>query len=136
MLAVVDSGPLLASVDAGDPDHAACVEALRQPGLTLLIPALCVAEVSYLLGNRYGAQIESRFVRSLANFHVIAAEPDDWKRIADLVRQYADLALGATDASVVVLAERNRTNLVITLDHCHFNVVRDRTGNPFKLLPD
>lgn len=135
MLIVVDSGPLLASVDAGDPDHAACVAALEQPGQTLLIPALCIAEVAYLLARRYGADLESRFVRSLADFGVIAPEPEDWPRIAELVEQYSDLGLGTTDASVVVLAERNEVTRIVTLDHRHFGVVRNTRGEAFTLLP-
>lgn len=135
LLAVVDSGPLLASVDAGDPDHAPCVAALEAPGQTLLLPALCIAEVAYLLGSRYSASIESQFVRSLTDFDVAAPEPDDWSRIAELVERYADLGLGTTDASVIALAERAGTHRIITLDHRHFGVVRDAAGHAFTLLP-
>jgi len=37
---------------------------------------------------------------------VINLEPADWRRTSDLVIQYADLPLGAVDASVVAVAER------------------------------
>ena len=135
MLAIVDSGPLLATVNAADPDHAACVEALTQREFTQIIPALCVAEVCYFLGQRHGPEVEARFVASLAGFHVVAPDPEDWIRIGELVRHYGDLPLGATDASVAVLAERMGTTRIVTLDRRHFTVLRNNRGRPFDLYP-
>lgn len=47
----------------------------------------------------------------------------DTARMAALVRQYADLRLGAADASVIALAERLNITDVATLDRRHFTVV-------------
>ena len=57
-------------------------------------------------------------------------------RIAELVDQYADFPLGATDASVIALAERLNTVVVITLDRRHFAAVRPRHAPALQLLPD
>ena len=135
MLAIADSGPLLASVDVADPDHAACVKALSGRGADIVIPALCVAEVAYFLGKRHGAEVQARFLEGLANFPVIAPDPDDWVHMGGLVRQYADLPLGTVDASVAVLAMRLDTNRIITLDHRHFSVLRNPQGKRFELSP-
>ncbi len=135
MLAIVDSGPLLATANDADPDHAACVDALTQRNLDLMIPALCVAEVCYFLGERHGLDIEARFVAGLADFPVVAPDPEDWPAIADLVRRYRDFPLGTTDASVVVLAERMDTTRIVTLDRRHFGVLKNRRGQPFELYP-
>jgi predicted nucleic acid-binding protein len=59
----------------------------------------------------------------------------DLGRVADLVEQYADLGLGATDASVVVLADRHGQRRIATLDCRHFSVVRPATGGSFELIP-
>jgi len=134
-IAIVDSGPLIASAIASDPDHRACLEALRTPGLHLVIPVLCVAEAAYFIATRGDARSEAAFLRGLQDFDVRSPEPDDWKRIADLVEQYAELELGATDASVVAVAERLRTDLIVTLDHRHFRAVRPAHRNAFRLLP-
>jgi predicted nucleic acid-binding protein len=134
-VAVVDTGPLYAAVDRDDQDHARSVAVLQQPGLRLVIPALALAEASYLIGTRLGAAVEAQFLATLVGFDVRAPEPSDWKRIAGLVKEYADFPLGGVDASVVALAERLRTSLVITLDRRHFGAVRDRAGRPFELLP-
>ena len=135
LLAIVDSGPLLASANAADPDHAVCVEALTEPGVDLVIPALCVAQVAWFLGHRHGPRAESLFVEGLSRFTVLAPEAEDWPRIARLVRRYADLPLGTTDASVAVLADRLATRRIITLDRRHFSVLRDARGQGFELRP-
>jgi predicted nucleic acid-binding protein len=67
---------------------------------------------------------------------VRSPEPDDWKRISALVAKYRSLPLGGTDASVIVLADRLRTSLIITLDRRDFGAVRNATGRPFELLPE
>ena len=135
LLAIVDSGPLLASVNVADPDHAACVEALSGSRADIAIPALCVAEVTDFLGKHHGAEVEAQFLDGLAEFPVIAPDPDDWVRVGDLVRRYADLPLGAVDASVAVLAMRLGTNRIVTLDRRHFSVLRNAQGERFELAP-
>ena len=135
LLAIVDSGPLLAVANETDPDHAACVEALTQRGCEWIVPSLCIAEVGYLLGRRYGAEAEARFVSRLTDCRIATPQPDDWPRIAELVRRYGDLPLGTTDASVAVLAERMHTNRIVTLDRRHFSVLRNSRGEPFDLFP-
>jgi predicted nucleic acid-binding protein len=67
---------------------------------------------------------------------VEAPVPEEWPAIASLVEKYGDFPLGATDASVVVLAERLGTDLLITLDRRHFSAIRMSNGRPFRLLPD
>ncbi|MBI3925922.1 MAG: PIN domain-containing protein [Armatimonadetes bacterium] len=134
-IAIVDSGPLVASANSADPRHRECLRALEAPEYRLLIPALCVAEAAYLIGIRQGAHIESQFVRALESFDVQAPRPQDWSRIGELVEEYRDFPLGTTDASVVTLAERYQSEIVITLDVRHFAAVRPRHCPSFILLP-
>jgi predicted nucleic acid-binding protein len=135
VIALVDTGPLYAAVDADDADHERSVAALRAEGIRLVIPALVVAETTYLVGRRMGARVEAAFLASLGSQDVEPPAASDWPRIAQLVRQYASLPLGGTDASVVAAAERLGTDLVVTLDRRHFGVVRPRHVKAFRLLP-
>jgi hypothetical protein len=135
-IAIVDSGPLVAVSNRADPDHAACREILEDPTLRLVVPALCVAEVTYLIGRRQGPSIEAAFLRGLEGFDVRAPGSGDWLRIGELVEQYADFPLGGVDASVVALAERLETDLVVTLDRRHFSVVEKSGGGRLRLLPE
>lgn len=134
-IAVVDSGPLIAAANRADRYHQAVLSTLRSPALRLVIPALCVAEVSHILQQSRGSTVEASFLRSLEQFDIRLPTPEDWPRIAALVEKYADLPLGGTDASVVALAERMGTDLILTTDHRHFRVVRPRHCDAFRLLP-
>ena len=53
----------------------------------------------------------------------------------NVIARYRDLGIGLTDASLVVLAERYRTDEILTLDERHFRVLSTRSGRPFRLLP-
>ncbi len=133
-VAVVDTGPLYAAVDRDDDDHELCVALLERTDLELVIPSMCIAEATYLIEKRMGRKVEAAFLRRLGEMDIEAPSPDDWERIATLVERYADLPLGGTDASVVALAERLGTDLILTLDRRHFEVVRIGKKKP-RLLP-
>jgi predicted nucleic acid-binding protein len=90
-----------------------------------------------MIEQRLGGGAEETLLRLLASGGLLPVEVRsvDYGRMADLVRQYRDLPLGATDASVVALAERLGVSEVATLDHRHFRVVRPRHVDAFTLLP-
>ena len=136
MLAVVDSGPLYAVTDTDDDDHEGSLAVLQRVDLQLVVPALVVAEVTYIVGRRLGPRAEARFLRGLAQLEVEPPVAEDWPRIAELVERYQDFPLGGTDASVVALAERLGTELVVTLDRRHFATVKPRHCAAFQLLPE
>lgn len=135
LTAIVDSGPLYAAADLDDDDHDAALGVLARTSLHIVIPTLVVAEVTYFIGTRLGAHPEALFLEGLAELDVEAPSPADWKRIAELVEQYADFPLGGTDASVIAIAERVGAETIITLDRRHFGAVRPRHVNAFSLLP-
>lgn len=134
---IVDTGPLVAAANRADPFSAECQELLRRANGPLIVPALVVAEAGFLIERDLGSGAEARFLRSLAQprFRVEGIGALDLLRMADLVEQYADLPLGATDACVVVVAERLNDANVATLDRRHFTVVRPRHVDALVLLP-
>lgn len=134
-IAIVDAGPLIASVIVDEPHHRACLSVLEDPRLSLVVPALCVAEASYLVERKAGPLAEAAFLSGLSRFEVLAPEPGDFGRMSELVLQYRDWPLGGTDASVVALAERLKAETIITLDRRHFERVRPRHIERFRLLP-
>ncbi|HET9656404.1 MAG TPA: PIN domain-containing protein [Kineosporiaceae bacterium] len=138
---LVDTGPLVAAALSGDVNHVRCTElftALHLNREALLVPALVVTEVCYLLEREVGPWVEAGFLESVAegDFAVVDLEPADYARAGELVVQYADLPLGAVDASVIALAERLGITEVATLDRRHFTVVRPRGIGPLILLPE
>ncbi|MGW1807205.1 type II toxin-antitoxin system VapC family toxin [Streptomyces sp. NPDC002078] len=137
---VVDTGPLVALVSPRDAAHASCRAWFD--GLStrrdLVVPATVVAEACYLIERFGGAPAEGAFLDDLAAGAygtVTGLMPEDLQRMGQLVRQYANLPLGGTDASVVAVAERAKTLRVATLDRRHFSVVRSLRGEAFTLYP-
>jgi len=135
-VAIVDTGPLVAVANRADPDHEACLAALRSPGFHLVIPVLCIAEAAYLIGRRQGPAIEARFLRGLESFEIHAPSGKDWNRAAEIVAQYSDFPVGAADATVVVAAESLATDLLITLDRRHFPAMKPKHRDAFRILPE
>lgn len=135
-LAIVDTGPLYAVADSDDGHHDRCLTVLEREDLELVIPAMVVAEVTYLLRMRLGATAEAAFLRGLAGFAIEAPGPQDWVAMADLVERSADFPLGGTDASLAVLADRLGTDLIVTLDRRHFAALRAPGGGAYRLLPE
>ncbi|MDR0416335.1 MAG: PIN domain-containing protein [Propionibacteriaceae bacterium] len=135
-----DTGPLVAAAITTDIHHAVCEEffsAVRMAGQTLLVPATVVAETGYLLAAKLGWRAEALFLESFAQGDLAPVEllEADYERMAALVRQYADLPLGTTDASLIALAERLGVEQVATLDRRHFTVVRPQHVEALTLLP-
>ncbi|MGH3948756.1 MAG: type II toxin-antitoxin system VapC family toxin [Pseudonocardiaceae bacterium] len=97
-----------------------------------------IAEVGYFLAREASADVESSFLRSLADgsFKPVELASAGYARMADLVDQYGDLPLGTTDAAVVALAERLDVDEIATIDHRHFTVVRPRHAGRSRCCPD
>ena len=85
MLAIVDTRSLVAAADDRDPDHQAATNVLVRSGLILTVPAMVVAEATYLIAERFGAVVEARFLAGMTAFEVEAPLREDWARISDLV---------------------------------------------------
>ncbi|WTD59052.1 PIN domain-containing protein [Streptosporangium sp. NBC_01639] len=103
----------------------------------LLVPVTVVTEVCQLVEKRQESKAEAAFLGSFRSGLVLVDVTDeDLYRMSDLVEVYADLPLGAVDASVIAVAERLGLAEVATLDRRHFTVVRPRHVGAFTLLPE
>ena len=135
MSLLLDTGPLVAAIDRSDKHHARCAALLESAGGPLLVPTTVMVEVCWLLEER--PDIESAFLTSVTTgeFEHITITAGDLARMAELVRTYADLPLGAVNASVIAVAERLKLTNVATLDRRHFTVVRPKHTTALNLLP-
>jgi predicted nucleic acid-binding protein len=133
---LIDTGPIVAAASKRDQNHAAALAALNTLREPPLITPLIVMEVCYFLSTRASAAAEAAFLRSVAvgSFELVTLTPDDLERTAQFVERYADLPLGAADASIVAVAERLDVRQVLTLDRKHFSIVRPRHVEAFELL--
>jgi predicted nucleic acid-binding protein len=130
----LDTSGLLALANRRDPDHERCKAALLADAGPYLVPAGILAEVTYMLEQRLGPRTLDLFLEDIVSgAYTVDCGADDFDRIRQLVHQYADLAVGFADASVVACAERSGGR-VLTLDLRDFGVVA-RTGR-IRLVPE
>lgn len=134
---VLDTGPLLASLDAADPDHARCASLLTDADEDLVVPALVLAELDYWCSRRLSPKAWLIFLDDVVAgaYRVEPPATIDLTRCRELQDTYRDLSLGVVDASIVALAERLDEPKVATLDQRHFRAVRPAHVAAFELLP-
>jgi predicted nucleic acid-binding protein len=132
---IVDTGPLVALLDASDPDHVRCDALLQQAVEPRVVPVCVLVEVEYMLRPWTDA-----FPALMAEFHGGGFElldlPVRWLlRAGELVERYGDLPLGLVDATVIAATEMLDEPKVATLDHRHFSVVRPAHVEALAILP-
>jgi uncharacterized protein len=134
---VLDTGPLLAALDAADPDHPRCAELLEEADEDLVVPALVLAELDYWCHQRLGVGAWIAFLDDLlvGAYRPECPTPGDLTRCHELQSTYADQPLGVVDASVLALVERLGESRLGTLDHRHFATVRPKHVEALTLLP-
>ncbi len=137
MALICDTGPLLAALDAADPDHTRCAQLLTDTTEDLVVPTLVLAELDYWCHQRLDGAAWLSFLDDLlaGAYRLEAPTIPDLQRCAQLQRTYADLTLGIVDSSVLALAERIREPKLATLDHRHFATVRPSHVAALQLLP-
>jgi uncharacterized protein len=132
---ILDTGPLVAMLDATDPDHERCARLIQESAEPRIVPVCVLVETEYLLRPWPRA-----FAALLAEFDSgglsLLDLPVRWlRRAGELIRDYYDLPLGLVDATVVAAAEMLGEPKLATLDHRHFTIVRPAHIHAFTLLP-
>lgn len=137
MTLVLDTGPLLAALDAADPDHPRCAPLLTDAVEDLVVPALVLAELDYWCARRLPGDAWLTFLDDVlaGAYRVEPPTTVDLHRCRALQERYRDLGLGVVDASVVALVERLDEPKVATLDQRHFRTVRPAHREWLTLLP-
>ena len=134
---IADTSGLLALFNAREPRHRDVLAAVEAEAAPLVVSPYVVAELDYLVGTRIGLSAELAMLRELAGPGYLLAHANDALLLAaaDVLERFGDQQVGVTDASLVVLARRHRTDRILTLDHRHFTVLRRAENRPFTLLP-
>jgi predicted nucleic acid-binding protein len=137
MALILDTGPLLAAVDAADQDHLSCAALIAEADEDLVVPSLVLAELDYWCMRRLSTDAWLVFLDDVIAGAYRIEEPSatDLARCRELQDRYRDLTLGVVDASIIALAERLNEPRVATLDHRHFLTVRPAHVAAFELVP-
>jgi predicted nucleic acid-binding protein len=134
---VLDTGGLLAALDANEELHGRCVAALASAKPPRVLSPFVLAELDYLIGTRVGHEAQMALLDEVARgaYRLDSFSPEDVERTGQIMKRYADLRIGLADASVVVLAQRHGTLDLLCTDERHFRTLRGPGGKPFRLLP-
>jgi uncharacterized protein len=135
-MTLVDAGPLVAMIDAGEPDHARCASALGSIRLPLLTTWPVLTEAMHLVGRAGGWGAQRALWKLVLNkdLEVTTNPPEATGRIAKLMERYADRPMDLADASLVALAEERNLKRIFTLDS-DFGIYRLHGRGHFELLP-
>jgi predicted nucleic acid-binding protein len=134
---VLDTGPIVAALDAGDQDHTACARLFELPRERRMTIAPVLVELDHLLTRQVGPDAFPALLETVrrGELDVIDLGEKDYARVQELMRTYADLRVGFVDAAVLAVVERLGEPKLATLDHRHFSVMRPRHVDALELLP-
>lgn len=135
-MTLIDAGPLIALIDADEPDHDRCRAALDELRLPLVTTWPAFTEAMYLLGRAAGWAGQRALWRLVQREDLVVAAPSTAAnaRAARLMETYADRPMDLADATLVALAEEHGTTRIFTLDS-DFHVYRFKGRRRFEVLP-
>ena len=134
---LLDTGGIMAILDAAEPRHHDCRKALLvngRPGVTTMA---CLAEVMHLAGRRGGYPMQAAAWEMFLAGHAVLHHPRDAaevRRMRILMRDYRDRPMDLADASLVAAAEVLRDRRVLSLDS-DFRVYRLADGSASDVVP-
>lgn len=133
---IIDTGAIIAIAEFDDAWHSACLEALRSVHIPLLTTEAVLTEVFHLVGRTYHDKEKAwRFVNSGA-LTVRPMTDSDLPVLHGLMAQYKDRPMDFADATLVHLATREATSLIMTVDFDDFETYRIGGKKHFTILPD
>jgi hypothetical protein len=134
---LVDTGPIVAYLDARDPDHERVVRWWDDYAGGLLTTSAVIAEAMHFVATgRDGPTLLAELIE-LAQIAVHeCAQPKNLRRAVALMRKYADTPMDFADATLVLLGDETRVHDVATLDRRGFSTYRGSRGKAFRLVLD
>lgn len=134
---VLDTSGLLAALDGSQASHREAAAALLAAEAPRLLSPFVLAELDYLLTTRVSPRVARSWLDEVARgaYQLEPFANADVEAAGLILDRYADLGLGLTDASLLVIAERHGCADLLTLDERHFRAVRGPGDRPFHLLP-
>ena len=137
MALILDTGPLYASLDRRDRDHARCRRLIEECAERLVIPSPVLPELDYFVSERMGPAPMLALLADIERSAYVVEDlvADDYLRARSVMDRHADHDVGFVDASVLAITERLGEPKLATLDLRHFSVLRPRHVDALELLP-
>lgn len=132
---LLDTGFLIALVNAVDPDHARCVEVWSSVRGELLTVEGVLVESAHMLRRTAGGFEAAFALVQATETEIVAPTPARYARALSLMRKYRDVPMDLVDALLVALAEERQVKSVLTLDRRGFLTYRLHGKRKFQPLP-
>lgn len=134
---LLDTGPIVAFLDARDEEHERVVAAFDAFAGRFVATSAVVVEAMHFLGSvRSGAALLVEFLLASQTEIHECTSVEGLTEAAELMAKYADTPMDFADATLVLLAKRLRIHAVCTLDRRGFRTYRIGRRKAFKLVLD
>lgn len=141
MIIVADTSALFAGFDADQPEQSR-IAAIMESEILAISP-LVVTELDHLVHRDLGFDATMQVVDALAGrmtegqYRLAELKPSDIVAAQVIRAKYAALRLDLADAVGVILADRYKTNRILTLDQRDFRAIEPLTPgmHAFRILP-
>lgn len=133
---LVDTGPLVALFSKSDSKHDECVRAAQGIVPPLLTSWPVLTEVAWLLRTEPIALRKLLEGAQRGLLRVLELDGIFLGWATNFLETYDNVGVQLADASLVYLAEREKLELVFTLDRRDFSVYRTSRNRAIKIIPE
>jgi predicted nucleic acid-binding protein len=134
---LIDTGPLVAYLDAADPWHGRVVARLGDFAGQLATTSAVVTEaMHFVAASKNGARLLADFIAVSRTEVYDLCRPPELMDAALLMQKYADTPMDFADATLVLLAEALGVHDILTLDRRGFSTYRTRRRRSLRLVLD
>lgn len=134
---LLDTGPLVAYLDANDSAHDEVSSCLDSFSGALATTGAILTETMYFVSPApCGPKALAAFAAASGMRIYDLSQPPELEAAAELMERYADTPMDYADATLVLLAEALGVRDILTLDRRGFSTYRTRHRQSFNLVLD
>ncbi len=132
---LLDTGFVVALLNASDPDHAACASVWNEWRAPLVTVEGVLVEAAHLLRRARGGTSALLGLVAAARVEIATPTPERYARATVLMAKYHDVPMDLVDALLVALAEERGAHRALTLDRRGFETYRIGGRRRFAIVP-
>ena len=132
---LLDTGFLVALVNAKDPDHEQCTEVWSTLRGAVVTVEGVLMEASHLLARARGGSSAALHLVASVDATIVPLDARRMRAAAGLMERYRNVPMDLVDALLVLAAQDLSIREVLTLDRRGFSVYRVRARQALRVLP-
>ncbi len=131
---LLDTGPLVAVLDASDSHHRRVVPVFSDLLTRLITTEAVVTEACHLVGRGGGGSQVPLELLIVARIPILGLDSEGHQQAARLMVRYADTPMDYADATLMVLADGLNIGTALTFDRRGFSTYRRARGGTVNCL--